>query len=325
MQQFIENFIIGIDVSKEKLDLFLVSNNIHTEIKNNRRDIGNFFTHLKRKEGKIMVLLEPTGGYESLLIQKLLDYDIEVRMVHPNRLYHFAKSKGFDAKTDKLSSQVLALYLQEQPLHAMTKIGQEYKETKRLKELSSRRGQLKEMLHGETCREGHDFLNKEVVKSHKRIIKMLKKEIEKLNDLIQAEISNNDELTEKKEILTSFKGVGEVTSESLLLDVPELGKLSREEIAKMVGVAPLNNDSGKKQGGGHIRGGRGHVRKVLYMSALVAVRFNPRMKALYERLLERGKCCKVALVAVMRKMLCLLNSMVKKRITWQKLSGLAVQ
>ena len=247
-------------------------------------------------------------------------------MIHPNRLYHFAKSKGFDAQTDKLASQVMALYLQqEQPVHTTTKIGSDYKLTKRLKEPSSRRRQIKDILHGETCRETHDFLNKDVVKSHKRIISLLKKELEKLNELIEAEIAKNEILREKKEILTSFKGVGNITAESLLLDVSELGQLSREEIAKLVGVAPLNKDSGKKQLGRHIRGGRGQVRKVLYMAALVAIRFNPRMKAIYERLLSRGKCCKVALVAVMRKMLCLLNSMIKKRLTWEKFSGLAVQ
>ena len=181
------------------------------------------------------------------------------------------------------------------------------------------------MLQAERNRISHIFFNKEILRSHKRCIKYLEKEIAALDKIIDLEIAKHEDLKNKKQLLETFKGVGNVTSQALLLDVPELGTLSREAIAKLIGVAPLNNDSGKKNGTRHIRGGRGHVRRILYMSALVAIRFNKEIKHIFDKLMARGKLFKVAIVAVMRKMLCMLNSMAKKNITWQQFTGLTVQ
>ena len=273
----------------------------------------------------IQVLLEPTGGYENKLIKKLLDYGIQTYMVHPNRLIYFAKSRGLEAKTDKLASKQLALYLHEQPIETMAQVGADFKMIKRLQELSSRRKQLKEILRGENSRLGYDFFDKNTARSLKRMIKSLEQEILKLDALIEEEFKQQAELTTKAKLLNSFKGVGRITAQTLILDVPELGTLSREAVAKMIGLAPLNRDSGKKSGTRHIHGGRGDVRKVLYMAAMVAIRHNAQMRRIFDRLMSRGKVFKVAIVAVMRKMICILNSMIKRNITWQEFTGLAVQ
>jgi len=196
---------------------------------------------------------------------------------------------------------------------------------KRLQELSARRHQLKEMLRAERCRQGHDFINQTLHRSHKRMIKSIEKELFQLDTLINAELTNNEEIQARVQLLQTFKGVGPVTAQTMALEMPELGEFTREGVAKMIGVAPLNRDSGKKTGQRYIRGGRSTVRKVLYMAALVAIRHNTKMKALHERLIGRGKPFKLALVAVMRKMAGILNSMIRRNITWQELIGLTVQ
>ena len=325
MNQVKEICTIGIDVSKDKLDIWELPGNKHYVINNKIRAIGDW----NKKMGKLWrssrVLLEPTGGYEKVLIKKLLSCGIEVKMIHPNRLVYFAKSKGFEAKTDKLASMQLALYLNEQPEKSMVKIEASYEDNQKVKEVNSRRRQIKEILQSERNRLSHDYFSPEVKRSIKRSIKNMEKELDKLNNLIDSEITKTKELKKKKQLLETFKGVGRETALALLFDLPELGNLSREAIAKLAGVAPLNNESGIKSGTRHIRGGRGHVRKILYMAAIVASRFNQTLKRIFERLIARGKLFKVAIVAVMRKMLCLLNSMVKKNLSWQEFSGLSTQ
>lgn len=316
---------LGIDVSKEKLDIWMLPYNRHEVIPNHKRAIGQYVKGLLKQSSTIRVLLEPTGGYEKKLIQQLLGYGVMVYQVHPNRLIHFARSKGFDAKTDKLSSKQLALYLTEQPTSMFKLIGPAYETYKRLQELSSRRRQLNELLQMENYRASHEFFDAQIARSHRRLIKELKQELSCIEALIEGEIEERSDLKAKRNVLTSFKGIGKITSQTLLLELPELGSLSREEVAKLVGVAPINKDSGKKTGHRTIFGGRNSVRKALYMAALVAIRYNTPMKNIFERHRAKGKPFKVALVAVMRKMICCLNSMIKQNISWQELMGLTVQ
>jgi transposase len=325
MSQLANNVIIGVDVSKEKLDLWVLPDQIHHVIQNNSRTIGQWFSRYKNQFQQVIVVLEPTGGYENSLVKTLLKHPIDLRMVHPKTLHHFSKGEGCEAKTDKIAAHQLALFAQEKPASSMKRITKSYLDHKGLQELSARRHQLKNMLHAERCRQGHDFMNVKLHRSYKRMIQSLEKELSQLDSLIATELTQDDVLQARTDLLRTFKGVGPVTAQTLVLELPELGEFTREGIAKMIGVAPLNRDSGKKSGKRFIGGGRGNIRKILYMSAMVAIRFNPKMKVIYDRLIGRGKLHKVALVAVMRKMAGIFNSMVKRHITWQELTGLTVQ
>ena len=316
---------LGVDISKDKLDIWDLEGGNHRVIANQSRAIGGYFKPLLKKGKEIRVLLEPTGGYENTLIKQVMGYGVKVFMIHPNRLVHYAKSKGWEAKTDKLASKHLAFYLSEQPEDSLKLLPNDYGKSKELQELSSRRCQLKEMIQAEKNRQGHDFYAKQVNHSHKRLIKHLEAELAEIDKIIEKKIEEQETFKHRFKLLQSFKGVGRITAEALILDMPELGQLTREEIAKLMGVAPLNRDSGQKNGYRHIYGGRGHVRKILYMAAMVAIRYNEPMRRFFERLMAKGKAFKVALVAVMRKIICCLNSMVKRNMTWQTLIGLTVQ
>lgn len=318
MQHITKDVIIGIDVSKDKLDIWILPENKHLVISNNRRSIGQWIKSILKHHSIDKVLFEPTGGYEKALITGLLSHHINPTLVHPNRLYHFAKSLGTQAKTDKIDCKNMALFAQRNPDMPMLKSN--YIENKRLAELSSRRRQLKDMIHAESCRVSHEFLQKGISASHKRLLKALEKELKHLNELIEKVINDDECKRAQYGIMTSMKGIGVVSAQTLIVDLPELGTLTRSQIAKLVGVAPLNRESGKWQGERHIYGGRGHVRKVLYMSALVAIRFDPRMKALHEKLMNKGKAFKVALVAVIRRMLCTLNVMIRDMRAYQPLT-----
>lgn len=308
------NCTIGIDVSKETLDIWILPDNKHIKIKNNTRSIGQWIKTLCQKRIISRVTLEPTGGYEKLIVIALLKASVPVQLTHPSQVYYFNKSQGCDLKTDKNDARQLALYGENHPEKPTLK--ESYIEAEKLKELSARRRQLKGLIHAEECRLKNTFLNGELKRSSKRLLKSLEKELSRLDEIIEQEIEADSAKQEAMKCLQSFKGVGRVTAQTLVLDLPELGHLSRSQIAKLVGLAPINQDSGKKQGKRCIKAGRDYVRRVLYMAAVVAVRHNEQMKQFYDRLKANGKASKVALVAVMRKMICILNAMLRDKATW---------
>ncbi len=309
--------ILGVDVSKDKLDVYVLSHNKHYCIGNELRCIRKFFTkdlsEMLAEQPIELVVFEATGGYEKTIQSYLMESQIAYHRAHPNRVHYFGKAKGHYAKTDRIDAQLLAEYGAQTDIQAMEGFDKNQLE---MQELSSRRAQLKEMLNMEKLRLNHPFSNKQIKRSIKRQIKLLTAELDMLSKHLNKLITQNEALVERRNLLTSVKGIGDEIATILIAELPELGTVSREAISHLVGVAPQTNDSGKKQGYRSISKGRSTVRKALYMAALVAVRFNPRMTIMYNALLNRGKKKKVALVAVMRKILIMINAMLKNNSAW---------
>jgi transposase len=304
---------IGIDVSKEWVDIAVGANCFRVVQQAEDLDIK---IQAVREYNPLLCVVESTGGYERLIVERLQHAGLNVHIAHPSRVRSFARARGLLAKTDKLDAYMLSAYgafIGEEAVLAKTCAQQQ-----KLADLQARQEQLKSMLHAETCRLGNKIA-KEVKVDIKGMIRVLKTRIKSLVKDIQAIIKEDKALKHKQDLLLSMKGVGKVTAQTLLIDLPELGKLSNKQIASLVGVAPMNQDSGKKRGYARIQHGRHGVRRTLYMAALVAARFNPQLKIFYERLVARGKPKKVALVAVMRKMLGTLSAMVRNNIAWKSI------
>ena len=301
------NLFWGIDVSKEWIDIS-VGNQAH-RVNQTKKDINQFIKKKIKLGIPSLAVLESTGGYEILAADLLNKSGVTVHIAHPNRVRNFAKAKGYLAKTDRIDAMVLAQYgafIEPKDIRDLPS-----KLQRQLSELSSRLTQLKGMHHQESCRS--NMANYKTVKqSHKKILTLLDKQMESIEKEMMSLIQNEKDLIEKYNLLQSMKGVGTKLALSLIADLPELGKASKKEIAALVGVAPIINESGKQRGRSMIRHGRHTVRKMLYMGALSAVRHDETMKEFYNRLLAKGKAKKVALVAVMRKMLVVMNVMVTK-------------
>ena len=306
--------IIGIDVSKDKLDIYILSMNKYHKIKNTKAGITSFFKNKLNSSEMTLVVFESTGSYGKTLQLYLMSQHIPFHRAHPSRVRKFAEGKGYFAKTDRIDAHVLARYGEQPEIKPNDKRNKKQLE---IQEYSSRRTQLKNLITSEKQRLKHTYFCPDILRSIKRNIKQLERELDIVSDKLTTLINADDVLREKRDLLKTTKGIGPEVALLLVTDLPELGHLSREEIAHLVGVAPQTQDSGKKQGYRSISRGRFYVRKALYMSALVAVRFNPRMKKIYDRLLARGKLKKVALVAVMRKMIIMLNTMLKNQAVWQ--------
>jgi len=253
----------------------------------------------------------------------LLKHQVTTWLVHPNQLCYFQKVEGENAKTDKLACSQLARFAQKGLRHREVKEG--YIESAARVELSSRIRQVKGSIRREENRLEKPLYNTQVKRSICRQIKWLKKELAGLEKQVSELICADEQLKSQYDLLQTVKGAGPVTAMTLVFEVPELGQLSRTQISSLIGLAPMNRDSGKKQLPRKIQGGRGHVRRVLYMAATVAIRWNERMKAIYNRLMAAGKPYKVAIVAVMRKLLCIFNAMVRDNRPWQNCKELTVQ
>ncbi len=253
-----------------------------------------------------LIVVEATGGYQRAVVDALFHAGLSVAVVNPARVRQFARACGLLAKTDKLDAQVLAEFGQRvQPRRYEGKSEAE----KQLSALLVRRKQLEEMLKAEKNRLRTIFPS--LKSSVEQVIACLQEQKKGLEEQIQQFLQEHQAWQEQREILSSAPGVGMVTTSTLLADLPELGKMDRKKIAALVGVAPMNYDSGKKRGYRKTKGGRGDVRSVLYMSTLVATRYNPVIQSQYQHLLKRGKVKKVALTACMRKFLTILNAMVR--------------
>jgi len=302
MNQVFESYW-GIDVSKDWLDVAINQQVFH--IPQTEEAIGTFIKQQQAHSKNALVIMESTGGYERLATHCLSLAGLTVHVAHPNKVLAFAKAKGRLAKTDRIDALLLSAYGQFIESEDIRELPSKAQQT--LQAYGARLEQLKQMHHEEACRLGQAM--EEVKESHQALITLLKKEISQLEDQIMGIIQSDAELNEKYDLLRSMKGVGPVLAMVLLIDLPELGKANKKEIAALVGVAPLTNQSGQRQGKAMTRYGRRGVRKVLYMAALTACRYNPLLKAFYDQLVTRGKLKKVALVAVMRKMLVILNAM----------------
>jgi transposase len=296
---------VGIDVSKDKLDVAVLGKKQTWQVKNACESIAGLVKQMLDEQPELIVV-EATGGYQRAVVEALFHAGLSVAVVNPARVRQFARASGMLAKTDKLDAFVLAAYGRTmQPRAYAGKTEAE----KQLSALLVRRKQLEEMLKAEQNR--LRTISPSLRGSVERSITFLKEEKKKLDEQIQEFLKQQKGWQEQSEILASAPGVGPVTTATLLAELPELGKMDRKKIAALVGVAPMNYDSGKKRGYRKTKGGRGDVRSVLYMSTLVATRYNPLIQSQYQHMLKRGKLKKVALTACMRKFLTILNAMMR--------------
>ena len=276
--------VIGIDVSKAKLDVANGSHGTVETIDNDAASISNWIKKHITNQTLTLVVVEATGGYERRLVDGLQASGIAIAVVNPRRVREFAKGVGWDAKTDPIDAKVIAWYgevVGPKPALAKTKAEKE------LTALVVRRRQLLKMVNMENNRLGQT--PQSVAKFIRESLKALKKQVKTLDKLIAEGVEKDAAAKPKVEIMQSVKGLGPVAISTFITELPELGQLSRGQIAKLVGVAPINHDSGQHQGKRKTIAGRSSVRRVLYMAALVATRHNPKIKAFYQRLLANGK------------------------------------
>ena len=296
---------VGIDVSKDKLDIAVLGNEPMWQVGNTKVGIQKL-VHQLQKLSPELIVVEATGGYQRAVVDALFHAGLWVAVVNPMRVRQFARACGLLAKTDRLDAFVLAEFGKRvQPRRYEGKSEAE----KQLSALLVRRKQLEEMLKAEQNR--LHTTSASLKSSVEQVILFLKEQKKRLDEQIQDLLKQQKAWQEQSAILDSAPGVGPVTTATLLAELPELGKMDRKKIAALVGVAPMNYDSGKKRGYRKTKGGRGDVRSVLYMSTLVATRYNPLIQSQYQQLLKRGKLKKVALTACMRKFLTILNAMMR--------------
>jgi len=302
---------VGIDVAKDTLDVFLLQQKKAFTVDNLDAGLDQIIQELSTLE-RCLVVLEATGGYEIPVAATLYDAGFDVAVVNPRQVRDFARSVGQLAKTDRIDAEIIARFAQAtQPLPK----GAPSPERLALKELVTRRRQLVDMRSADKARLERVH-SREVKRDLSEHIRWLDKRIGRVDKELGECVRNSPIWREKDELAQSVPGVGDTLSRTLLADVPELGRVNRREIGKLVGVAPMNRDSGRMRGRRAIWGGRGGVRSVLYMATLSATRYNPVIAALYQRLLATGKPKKLALVACMRKLLTILNVILKTGIPW---------
>lgn len=296
---------VGIDVSKDRLDVAVLGERQEKQVSNTQKGIAELVQWMLELQPELIVV-EATGGYQRAVVEALFHAGLCVAVVNPARARQFARASGLLAKTDKLDAQVLAVFgerMQPKPYTGKSEA------EKHLGALLVRRKQVEEMLKAEQNR--LRTTSPSLKSSVEQVILCLKEQKKRLEEQIQQFLQEQQAWQEQTEILGSAPGVGPVTTATLLAELPELGKMDRKRIAALVGVAPMNYDSGKKRGYRKTKGGRTNVRSVLYMSTLVATRYNPLIRAQYQHLLKRGKEKKVALTACMRKFLTILNAMIR--------------
>lgn len=303
---------LGVDVSKARLDCQLLPAGESFGVDNAPQGRKQLLERLAAKP-QTLVVVEATGGYERALVADLAAANVRVAVVNPRRVRDFAKALGVEAKTDRIDATVLARFgqrLNPQPTPAASAQHGE------LQQLVGRRRQLLELRTAEI-----NHLEQTTVKAARKsinqVVALLDRQIAALEKAVAQLLASDDDWRAKADLLQSTPGVGPITAATLVADLPELGRLNRQEIAALVGVAPFNCDSGRFRGARAIRGGRVDVRNVLYMAALAAVRHNAPIKAFYTRLMAAGKTFKTALVACVRKLLVTLNSMVKTQTPWK--------
>jgi transposase len=305
-----ESPYLGIDVSKNQLDIAVRPAGDTWSMPNDTSGITEVVQGLAQLH-PALVVLEATGGLQMPLAAALATAGLPLAMVNPRQVRDFARATGRLAKTDRLDAQVLAHFA---AAVRPTPYPLPDAQTQELTALLTRRHQVVEMLTAEKNR-----LRTARESVHRRVqdhIRWLEQELADLDDDLEHTLRESPLWREKDNLLRGVPGIGRVVSITLLADLPELGTLSRHQIAALVGVAPLNRDSGRFRGKRMVWGGRARVRAALYMAALTASQHNPIIKAFYHRLCGAGKARKVALTACMRKLLIILNSMVKHRQTW---------
>ena len=298
---------VGIDISKNSLDVHILPEDARHSYPYEPQKVKALIKKLKQLK-PVLIVMEATGGYELVVASKLAEAKLPVAVVNPRQVRDYARAIGKLAKTDAIDAYVIARFSQDVRPEAREQLTLKEQQ---LKELIMRRQQLIDMRTAEKNRLSRAF-SKQIVKGIEQIIQALDEQIQALDDQLKREIQDNPTWDRKIEVITSAPGIGITTANMLLFCLPELGRLNRRQIAALVGTAPMNRDSGMMRGKRTIVGGRAVVRKSLHMPTLAAAtRWNKKLKVFYEQLLARGKKHKVALTACMRKIIIMLNAMLK--------------
>jgi len=312
MDQQTEETFFGIDVSKTALDLARWGQKEVTRYENEATGIAAVVERLSSQMAVTLIVVEASGGFEQAMVTELAAASLPIVVVNPTRVRNFARAKGQLAKTDKIDARMIAAFAQAiRP--EVRALGTE--EQQLIKALVTRRRQLIDMQTAEKNR--CTSINPELLPRLEKHLDWLEIELAEIEEDLNDWIDQNAQWRENRANIKSVPGVGEVTAFTLLAELPELGTLSRQKIAALVGLAPFNRDSGRFRGRRHIFGGRSDVRSVLYMAALSGIRHNSVLKAFYDRLIAKGKLFKVAITACMRKLLTILNAIVRDGSTWQ--------
>lgn len=313
MSASVEPVYVGIDVSKAKLDACLLPLGQTFVFDNDDEGIRQLIALLKQQPPIVRCLLEATGRYQRRCAADLMQAGFNVVVVNPRQARDFARSLGCLAKTDTIDARMLAEFAKLGHLRLSEKVPENRAV---LDDLATRRRQLTQMLAAEkTRREG--LSHKLARQSVEKVIHLLEQQREELDRAIAKLIESDDDWKNRRDLLASVPGIGNTTASQLIGNLPELGKLNRQQIAALVGVAPVNRDSGTLRGRRSIFGGRADVRTGLYMATVSAMRCNPIIQPFAQRLLAAGKAFKVAMVACMRKLVTILNVMVKNNEHWR--------
>jgi transposase len=299
-----EHFV-GIDISKDWFDVAVLGEKRTKQFANTKKGIRELVRWMSQLQPKLLVV-EATGGYEEALVLALFEAGLPVALVSPQRVRQYARAKGQLAKTDPLDAHLLAEY--GKAIQPRLFVGKS-DERKQLSALVGRRNQLNDMLQAEKNRLRTQ--SGTIRRSLEKVIACLEAELKQMDQEIHVLLQEHTNLQAQEKLLRTAKSIGVVTAATLLADLPELGQLDRQQIAALVGVAPMNSDTGKKRGYRKTKGGRPGVRRALYMATLSGIRYNPILKPHYEQLRKRGKEKKVAITACMRKVLTILNAMMR--------------
>ena len=307
---------IGIDVGKKYLQIYLADIDNSFSVDNNVRGLKKFILKLKthyKNLSTVIVAFEPTGGYEVLLKEYLSQCKISFSIVHPTKVRNYAKAKGWLAKTDKIDSKLIYSYALSFNVEA--NIDYSTDGQKKLHSLIKRRQQLILFKNQEIARADKQISN-DVAESIEQHLQYLEDQLKHINEPIENLCSSEKEIQEKMNKLTSIPGVGKVLATSVICEVPELGNIDFGKLTSLVGLAPFARSSGQYNGKRRIFAGRGSFRKTLYISAVASLRCNHKLKAFYNKLIDNHKPPKVALVAVMRKLLGYMNALFKHNSYW---------
>ena len=306
-----ENVFVGVDVSKASLDVAVLPGGKTSRVSNTPEGIANLVETLQAATPQCIVM-EATGGYESEAALELAAVGLPVHVINPRQVRDFAKATGQLAKTDRIDALILARFAEaiQPPVRPLPDPA-----ARELSALVTRRRQIVEMLTAEKNRLSRS--SGPVARNIRSHIAWLEKQLKKLNKDLEDMLRSNRVWSEKASLLQSVPGIGPTTAITLLAELPELGELNRREIAALAGVAPFCRDSGTLRGTRTIWGGRAHARRALYMAALVASRHNQPIRSFYQRLLDRGKKKKTALTACMRKLVVILNAILRDGQPWR--------
>jgi transposase len=307
-----EAVVVGIDVSKNQLDVHVLPSQAIFSVSRDGPGLESLVCKLEALQPQIIVM-EATGGFETIVAAALAAARLPLAIVNPRRIRAYAQALGQLAKTDRLDAAVIAAYGQAARIEPQTVPDEA---ARALGELVARRRQIVETMGVERNRK-RTLTQPRLIKGSDRILALLQKELSDLERDIGESVRGTPAWRDKDELLQSVPGIGPNISSMLIAELPELGTLSRRKIAALAGLAPMADDSGKHHGRRHIRGGRAQVRAGLYMGTLVAARRNPIIAPFYKRLTAAGKTPKQALTACMRKLLVILNAMLRDNRPWQ--------